>query len=144
MTGLGPLESALMEALWQTGAPMTVRQVCEAMTHHHRRRDYSTASAALMVLHSKGLVRRTKVNRAWLYWSRTTRAEHIADRVHGLLADAGSARSGVIALLVRQCTALDRDDLRVALAEVEDGALPAGPDSADAVGAGSAAPEGGR
>ncbi|PSK96214.1 putative transcriptional regulator [Murinocardiopsis flavida] len=121
MTGLGPLESAVMEALWQTGTPMIVRQVNEVMARSaHGRRDYSTVAGALMVLLRKRLVRRTRTDHTW-WEARVSRAEYITDRIHGLLADAGDDRSGALALLVRQCTALDRADLRRALAEAEDG-----------------------
>lgn len=77
MKGLGELESAIMDALWQAEGPLSVRQVCETMVYD-RDIAYTTVMTVANILFHKGLLDREKSGRAWVYWTRETHAEYTA------------------------------------------------------------------
>jgi len=69
---LGPLEERLLEALWQRGAPMTVR---ELMDQYCNDLAYTTLMTTLDRLFKKNLLSRQAEGRAFRYASRVTRDE---------------------------------------------------------------------
>lgn len=92
MRGLGELEAAIMDALWQAEGSMSVRQVRETMVYD-RDIAYTTVMTVANILFHKGLLDREKVGRAWLYWTRESHAEYTArvmDEVLNTGPDPGS------------------------------------------------------
>lgn len=77
MQGLGELESAIMDALWRSEGPLSVRQVCETMVYD-RDIAYTTVMTVANILYHKALLDREKSGRAWVYWTRETHAEYTA------------------------------------------------------------------
>jgi predicted transcriptional regulator len=91
-TALGPLENTVMEILWSNG-DSNVRDVVEKL---ERPLAYTTVMTTLDRLYKKGLLRRHKSERAFLYSPSLSRREweekRTADFVAGVLAN--SPRSG--------------------------------------------------
>jgi predicted transcriptional regulator len=90
---LGELERKVMEVLWtDLGAPVSVRHIEE----HLPRYAYTTLLTVLTRLHRKGLVRRAKEGRAFLYAAMTSREEYTAELMREAL-EAVTDRSAVLA-----------------------------------------------
>lgn len=71
---LGELETAIMEAAWQAGAPVTVRDVHQELGRH-RTLDYHTVTTVMVRLCRKGLLRRSRRQGVWHYEPVMPRAE---------------------------------------------------------------------
>lgn len=119
MKGLGALEAAVMDRLWQSLEPASVRDVFESMARH-REIAYTTVLTVLDNLHKKGLVQRVKVSRAWQYSPRISRDEYTS----GVLSDAVAGapnRGSAILRLVETLSASELAELKAFLDEQEDG-----------------------
>ncbi len=82
-----------MQRLWAWGRPVAVREVLDDLVLE-RPLAYTTVMTVLDNLHSKGMVRREKRGRAYVYVPTTSREEHTAEQLEGLLAtsdDRGAA-----------------------------------------------------
>ncbi|GAA4813289.1 BlaI/MecI/CopY family transcriptional regulator [Tomitella cavernea] len=120
MAGLGELEKAVMDHLWATDAPQTVRQVHAALAS---RRDlaYTTVMTVLQRLAKKGLVTQHRSDRAHRYAPVHSRDELVA----GLMVDALSngtesgERVGALVHFVQQVTPDEAHALREALDALE-------------------------
>jgi len=83
--GLGPLESAVMTAVWDVGQPLTVRGVRDRMDYRASNGDspaYTTVMTVMSILWRKGLLKRGRDlrdgnPRAWWYEARITREDHL-------------------------------------------------------------------
>jgi predicted transcriptional regulator len=88
--GLGPLESQVLELLWDQKDAVTVRQVQLSIP----RSAYTTLMTTLDRLFRKGLLTRCQRGRAFAYRPRQSRRtmlkELVANRVQDLLAVAGA------------------------------------------------------
>lgn len=97
---LGPLETQVMEVLWNCGE-CSVREVVKGLNHEVA---YTTVMTTLERLFKKGLVSRQKRSRAYFYWSRVSCQEwkdKIArDVVAKLLAGPHASREALIACLL--------------------------------------------
>lgn len=97
---LGPLEILVMEALWRDGES-SVRDVADRL---ERPLAYTTVMTTLDRLYKKGLLARRKVERAFFYAPRHSRAEweqkRAGDLVAGFLAAAEPSRDLLISCLV--------------------------------------------
>jgi len=80
---LGHLEFRLMEILWSSGES-NVRQVAEKL---NRPLAYTTIMTTLDRLYKKGLLRRRKSDRAFLYSARFSRSELIRERAGSWIAN---------------------------------------------------------
>lgn len=87
MRPLGPLERAVMEVLWRTEHPVTVRVVLEALTAE-RKLAYTTVMTVLDHLRKKGYVERIAEGRAYLYRPTSSRVEAAAAWLRAVLNDA--------------------------------------------------------
>jgi predicted transcriptional regulator len=67
---LGPLEAAVMDAVWRLGAEVSVHAVRAALGEAQA---YTTVSTTLDRLQRKGLLRRRRSGRAFLYAAAATR-----------------------------------------------------------------------
>jgi predicted transcriptional regulator len=65
-----------MEVLWDRGESCLVREVARALSE--RDLAYTTVMTVLDRLEKKGVVRRRREGRAWLYETTSTREEYIA------------------------------------------------------------------
>ena len=117
---LGDLERAVMDHLWDTGGPQTVRQVHDALCTR-RELAYTTVMTVLQRLARKGLVAQIRDDRAHRYAPVNGRDELVA----GLMVDAldeGAGPGGRQAARthsVERVGADETDALRRALAELD-------------------------
>ncbi|MEV6234700.1 BlaI/MecI/CopY family transcriptional regulator [Saccharopolyspora shandongensis] len=88
MQGLGELEGAVMDVLWQSTEPMTVREVL-AELNNTRDLAYTTVMTVLDNLHKKGWVERELHNRAYLYVPAEAREAAAARAMRELLESSG-------------------------------------------------------
>ena len=120
LTRLGELERAVMDHLWSSGEPQTVRQVHEALS---ARRDlaYTTIMTVLQRLAKKNLVVQHRDDRAHRYAPMHGRDELVAGLMVDALdqaADSGS-REAALVHFVERVGADEAAALRRALAELE-------------------------
>jgi predicted transcriptional regulator len=117
---LGDLERAVMDHLWSTPEPQTVRQVHEALSV---RRDlaYTTVMTVLQRLAKKNLVSQLRDDRAHRYAPMRGRDELVAGLMVDALdqvADVGS-RQAALMHFVERVGADEAEALRRALADLE-------------------------
>jgi predicted transcriptional regulator len=120
MASLGELEKAVMNHLWGTSEPQTVRQVHEALSQR-RELAYTTVMTVLQRLAKKSLVVQQRDDRAHKYVPVYGRDELIAGLMVDALqqADAGGARAAALVHFVGQVGSEETAALREALAKLE-------------------------
>jgi predicted transcriptional regulator len=122
LTRLGDLERAVMDHLWSTPQPQTVRQVHEALSEQ-RDLAYTTVMTVLQRLAKKNLVSQIRDDRAHRYLPVHGRDELVA----GLMVDAldqasdTGSRHGALVHFVERVGADEAEALRRALDELESG-----------------------
>jgi len=120
MARLGELERAVMDHLWSSPEPQTVRQVHEALS---TRRDlaYTTVMTVLQRLAKKDLVVQHRDDRAHRYAPVHGRDELVAGLMVDALAQANNsgAREAALVHFVERVGADEADALRRALADLE-------------------------
>ena len=87
-SGLGKLERAVLEVLWDRGEPCLVRDVGEALAD--RNLAYTTVMTVLDRLEKKGVVRRERDGRAWRYEPAASREGYVAQLMLEALDLAGN------------------------------------------------------
>ncbi|MFE6307477.1 BlaI/MecI/CopY family transcriptional regulator [Nocardiopsis sp. NPDC057823] len=103
---LGPLESAVMDAVWEAEGPVTVRAVARHLGGDGPA--YTTVATVLGNLHAKGWVDREQRGLVWFYRPVLDRSERAAQDMHRALA--GSDRPG--STLLRFVGAMSPGDVR--------------------------------
>jgi predicted transcriptional regulator len=103
---LGDLERAVLEALWESDAPLSVRDVLKRVERRPALA-YTTVLTVLDRLHEKGFVMRHKDGRAFLYRPRIGRAQWLGERAARVLA---SERGGTAAVLAAFLDSAERAD----------------------------------
>ncbi|AMT71064.1 BlaI/MecI/CopY family transcriptional regulator [Mycobacteroides immunogenum] len=120
MARLGELERAVMDHLWSSPEPQTVRQVHEALSV---RRDlaYTTVMTVLQRLAKKDLVVQHRDDRAHRYAPVHGRDELVAGLMVDALAQANNsgAREAALVHFVERVGPDEADALRRALADLE-------------------------
>ena len=114
---LGSLERAVMDQLWDTGGPQTVRQVHQALSAQ-RDLAYNTVMTVLQRLARKRLDVQIRDDRAYQYLAQHGREQLVADLMVDAL-DQASGRGDRLAALVhfaKRVGAEEADALRRALA----------------------------
>jgi len=99
-SGLGPLETNVLEHLWDHQRAVTVRHVQQAFPDHA----YTTLMTTLDRLYRKGLLVRRRVGRAFAYEPRCSRDELLSELVSGHVTDllgASGASTAILSTLVR-------------------------------------------
>ena len=87
---LGPLEADVVRAAWATGEPATVRQLLDRLNHRRSPRlAYTTVMTVMNRLAEKGILRRSKQGRAYLYEPVASDSAGLA--VRGVVRDFGDA-----------------------------------------------------
>jgi predicted transcriptional regulator len=84
LPGLGPLESAIMRALWDTSQPLKVIEVSERLSYP-RDPAYTTVMTVLTILCRKDLARRRRYGRAWRYAPALSCDDYLTQRVRDLV-----------------------------------------------------------
>ncbi len=113
MRGFGELESKIMDILWTSGEPSTVREVLEVL-RRQRPIAYTTVMTVMDNLHRKQWLDRERDGRAYRYRPVSSREHYVAE----LMRDALTASTDQAATLVRFTEQLTDDEsvaLRVAL-----------------------------
>lgn len=117
---LGELERAVMDHLWESPGPQTVRQVHEALSVQ-RELAYTTVMTVLQRLARKNIVEQIRDDRAHQYAPTHGHDELVArlmvDALHQT-ANSGD-REAALMHFVERVDAEDADTLRRALAELE-------------------------
>jgi predicted transcriptional regulator len=89
MRGLGSLEAGVMDVLWSTETPLSVRGVMERLVTP-RPLAYTTIMTILDNLHTKHFVEREREGRGYSYRPATTREQAAADAIRQVLVEAGN------------------------------------------------------
>ena len=120
MNGLGDLERAVMDTLWESSAPQTVRQVHETLSRD-RSLAYTTVMTVLQRLTKKNLVTQIRDDRAHKYVPTHPREDLVASLMVDALseADAPGSRHAALVSFVGRVGADEAAALRLALDELE-------------------------
>lgn len=95
MSRFGELEATVMERMWATDGPRSVRDVMEEL-QRERTIAYTTVMTVMERLFRKSMLTRSEDGRAYLYSPASSRADYTA----GLMADALADSSDTAATLV--------------------------------------------
>jgi predicted transcriptional regulator len=114
---LGELERAIMEVLWDSSEPLTVREVSNGLPEHNLA--HTTVMTVLDRLAKKGFARRNRDGRAWRYRPAATRESYVAELMLTALDQTGD-RSAALAAFAQSVTGSEADVLREALASLEE------------------------
>jgi predicted transcriptional regulator len=115
---LGELERAIMDILWESTEPLTVRQVSGGLTE--RDLAHTTVMTVLDRLAKKGFARRERDGRAWRYCAAESREAYVTELMLSALEQTGD-RQAALARFARSVSDTEAAALRRAL-----GALGAG------------------
>ncbi|MCK0440759.1 BlaI/MecI/CopY family transcriptional regulator [Gordonia alkaliphila] len=120
MNGLGDLERAVMDTLWASPTPQTVRQV-HAELAKTRSLAYTTVMTVLQRLAKKDLVTQIRADRAHRYAATSPREDLVASLMVDALrgADAPDSRHAALVSFVGRVGADEAAALRLALDELE-------------------------
>ena len=120
LTGLGDLERAVMDHLWATEGPQTVRQVHDALCVQ-RDLAYTTVMTVLQRLARKSLVVQIRDDRAHRYAAMNGRDELVAGLMVDALDQAADSvdRRAALMNFVERVGVEEADALRSALADLE-------------------------
>jgi predicted transcriptional regulator len=112
VSSLGELERAVMEVLWDRGAPAAVRDVADALAA--RELAYTTVMTVLDRLAKKGFVRRQRDGRAWQYEPVNSREGYVAQLMLDALALTGD-RDAALTRFAREVSVPEAEVLSQAL-----------------------------
>ena len=86
---LGTLESDVMEVVWQSLEPVSVKDVYGVL-HKKRQIAYTTVMTIMLRLVEKGVLTRNLEGQRYLYQPKLARKQFIANAVHGIFSTAVS------------------------------------------------------
>jgi predicted transcriptional regulator len=112
VNSLGELERAIMDVLWDSIEPLTVRQVGGRLTN--RDLAHTTVMTVLDRLAKKGFARRQRDGRAWRYRAAANRETYVTELMLHALDQTGD-RSAALASFARRVSDSEADVLRRAL-----------------------------
>lgn len=113
---LGELERAIMEVLWDTDKPLTVREVSNGLVE--RNLAHTTVMTVLDRLAKKGFARRERDGRAWRYRPAATRESYVAELMLTALEQTGD-RDAALAMFAQSVSGSEAGVLRDALEHLE-------------------------
>ena len=111
MPQLGGLETRVMDTLWGTRLPLSVREVHDLLAATTDLA-YTTVMTVLDRLAKKGLVTRVRDGKAWLYRPAASHEELLVDDVLHALRHPSADRDHVLRSLVDELTPDERSHLR--------------------------------
>jgi predicted transcriptional regulator len=112
----GPLERAIMEALWDAGRPLLIRELLTPVNAGSAKPSaYTTVQTVADRLVQKGFVTRTADRNAWRYAPTCSREDHVARVMAEALAGTAD-RGPVLARFAETMDPLDAHRLLVELA----------------------------
>jgi predicted transcriptional regulator len=109
---LGELERAIMDVLWDSTEPLTVRQV--GLRLINRDLAHTTVMTVLDRLAKKGFARRQRDGRAWRYQAAASREAYVTELMLHALDQTGD-RSAALASFARRVSDSEAEVLRRAL-----------------------------
>lgn len=112
---MGALEADVLDVLWRHDAALTPAEVRDALDD---RLAYTTVMTVLTRLHTKGIVDRERVGRAFAYTAAVSEADLAATRMRSVLVDA-SDRVATLNRFVGTLTNREASALRDALEELD-------------------------
>ena len=115
---LGDLERAIMEVLWQSDAPLTVREVSARLTE--RDLAHTTVMTVLDRLAKKGFAKRQRDGRAWRYCPAATRETYVTELMLTALDQTGD-RTAALTRFAQSVSGVEAEVLRDALEVIEGG-----------------------
>lgn len=86
--GMRVLEARVLDVLWDDPQGLIPKQVHKRLPGR-RRLAYTTVNTVLVRLWHKGVLRRRKQGRAYVYWPKESRAEFSARRMNEILKTSG-------------------------------------------------------
>jgi predicted transcriptional regulator len=116
MPRLGELERSVMNVLWDAAAPLTVREVLDALGE--RDLAYTTVMTVLDRLGTKQMARRERDGRAFHYAPALTRDAATSELLHAALDEAGTDRTAALVHFARTVDPDEAKALRAALDEI--------------------------
>lgn len=109
-----------MEALWNHGPQLSVRDVMARMDDEgHKELAYTTVMTVLDRLAKKSIATRVRDGRAWRYTAAASREELAATALRSTLDSVQADRRLAMMHFLDDASPAELDDLRAALAEVE-------------------------
>jgi predicted transcriptional regulator len=117
----GPLERAIMEALWDAGRPLLIRELLVPVNADSPKPSaYTTVQTVADRLVQKGLLTRTADKNAWRYAPTRSREDHVAQVMAEALA--GTKDRGPV--LAQFAQAIDQQDAHRLLVELAQRSAP--------------------
>lgn len=117
MRGLGELEGAIMNALWDRDEPASVREVWSDL-RPDRELAYNTVLTVVDNLYKKGRLERSRDGRAFRYWPVHTRADYGMQLMRDAMAESGDP-AGSLLNFVQHLSDDENTTLRQALQAYE-------------------------
>ena len=117
MKQMGQLEAVVMRRLWDWDRPVSVREVVDDL-QRERQIAYTTVLTVLDNLHRKGLVRRQKQGRAYVYTAVMSQDDHTASMLEDVLAQTPD-RGAALLNFVEQLSSEEQVQVRTALAKFD-------------------------
>ncbi|MER5686192.1 BlaI/MecI/CopY family transcriptional regulator [Streptomyces sp. NPDC002205] len=100
MPQFGELEAAIMDAVWDAGEPLRVREVLDRLGRDPEPA-YNTVHTVTEILYRKGWLSKEKDGRAYKYGATRTRETYVAGLMGEALSVAGN-RSATLARFVQE------------------------------------------
>ncbi|QQM47421.1 BlaI/MecI/CopY family transcriptional regulator [Streptomyces liliifuscus] len=109
MAQFGELEAAIMDAVWDAGRPLRVREVLDRLDRDPEPA-YNTVHTVTEILHRKGWLAKEKDGRAYRYGATKSREEYVAGLMDEALSVAGD-RTATLARFVQQMQPGEAEEL---------------------------------
>lgn len=106
-----PAELEVLKILWEQG-PSTVRAVHEIFTRQKRRRAYTTVMSLMNVMAEKGLLRRRRQGRAFVYEPRVRREKALREMLGDLWERAFEGSATLLVSQLLEETQPDAEELK--------------------------------
>lgn len=114
MAILGELETRVMDVLWHTPGPLSVRQVHDTLSDE-KELAYTTVMTVLDRLAKKSIVSRSREGRQWLYRPARRREDLVAEQMLELLTGTPTEHRLALEAFVKGLSAADRRKLLAAV-----------------------------
>jgi predicted transcriptional regulator len=114
MPHLGGLETKVMDVLWNTLSPLSVREVHDSLAPSSELA-YTTILTVLDRLAKKGLATRTREGKAWSYSAAASRDAMLVAEIQEALRQPGVDRLAVVMAVAEQLSEAERAHLTLLL-----------------------------